>query len=226
VPRSQVSLAFPGRAHDLLSYAGALVAYLSAAHFESHQCLPVVSWASVGTLGCLLWCCHFFKRIFECSWVHRYAGRRVPLADALYEYVYYWGFGIWNAVALSSKATIPIDAVGMAAIVVFLVAESGNGWAHLKLRALRRPNTNERNIPRGGLFNWVSSANYTFELLAWAGFCLLARTLASVVFLLAIALVLGSWAKKRHQRYLELFDGKDGRPLYPAGRRALIPGLF
>jgi hypothetical protein len=46
------------------------------------------------------------------------------------------------------------------------------------------------------------------------------------VYLIGIAGVLGAWARKRHQRYHEVFDGSEGRAPYPAERRAFIPLVF
>ena len=217
---------FPGRPHDVFSYSGALIVFLGVTCYRSKWSVDGSHWASIATIASALWCEHFVRRVIECLTVHRYANRQVPLSDALGEYLYYWGFGVWNAVALSSRGSVLLDVIGWLGLLTFVTGEIGNAWAHWKLRALRRPNTDDRGIPEGGLFKWVSCANYTYELIAWAGFCILTRTLASVVYLAGIALVLGSWAWKRHKRYHEYFDGKGGRPRYPSERRAFIPFVF
>lgn len=215
----------PGRPSDLTSYTGALLVTVTIAFLRLGPDGLSASF-SLGHLGLLLWCCHFCRRIVECLFVHRYAGRRVPLGDAIGEYAYYWGFGAWTAWASASKSATPLDVVSVIGLLLFVSGELGNAWAHLKLRALRRPNTNDRAIPRGGLFQWVSCANYSYEILAWTGFAVTMRTLPSWVFLVAVTPILASWAKKRHARYHELFDGKDGRMLYPPQRRALLPWVF
>jgi very-long-chain enoyl-CoA reductase len=216
----------PGKPHDLLSYTGALVLTIVVAGsrmVSSGVATPVFT---LGTLALILWCSHFSRRIVECLAVHRYAGRRVPLGDALGEYAYYWGFGTWNAWAFATHSQSSIDSLGYLGLATFVLGELGNAWSHLRLRALRRPDTNERGIPTGGLFEWVSCANYSYEILTWCGFALVMRNLPSLVFLGAIIPILAGWAKKRHARYHVLFDGHDGRPLYPTRRKALVPWLF
>lgn len=219
-PESQ-SRTFPGRPHDLTSYAGALIVYPVVAMLRTS---PHESVLNLTLVAGLLWGFHFTRRIAECLWVHRYADRRVPLADAISEYFYYWGFGAW--VAYSTAGRGAFDATLGVGVVVFVIGEAGNAWAHQKLRALRRPNTKDRGIPVGGLFRWVSCANYTYEIIAWSGFCIAVHTIAACVFLVGVIVVLASWARKRHARYLAYFDGSSGRPTYPSERRALVPLVF
>ena len=111
-------------------------------------------------------------------------------------------------------------------LVLFVSAEVGNSRAHVLLRALRAPNGQERPIPRGFLFELVSCPHYFCEILAWLGFCLVTGTLAGVVFMLLGAVILAVWARTRHVAYLRNYDGRDGRELYPAKHRALIPFVF
>jgi len=178
-------------------------------------------------LGVLSWCYHFARRTAESAWVHRYGKPRVPLGDILVEYVYYWGFAGWIAVSLTSpRYRHEVDWLVVVGAVVFAVAESGNARAHRMLRALRPEGSNVRVIPRGFLFERVSSPHYLFEILSWLGFALMTQVLAAYAFLLVGAGILGAWAHARHAAYRKDFDGREGREQYPATRRALIPGLF
>lgn len=211
----------PGRPHDLTSYTGALLIYAMVSVLRNSAAAQLSEFFS---LGLILWACHFVRRITECLWVHRYAGRRVPLGDALGEYAYYWGFAAW--IAYGSPSRTLVEPLVLLGVCLFVVGEIGNAWAHLKLRALRRPNTQDRGIPNGGLFNWVSSANYSYEILAWLGFGIAIRTPSAWLYFAGVVGVLASWAKKRQSRYHSYFDGKGGRPAYPKERRALVPWLF
>ena len=75
-------------------------------------------------------------------------------------------------------------------------------------------------IPRGGLFRYVSSPSYLYELLAWSGFALATYTLGAV-FVLGMSLAnLVPRAAATHRWYREKFDD------YPAQRRALIPFVW
>ncbi len=214
------------RASDLISYVGAVLV------FGFVLLMRLGSVSGPGGLGAGLlvaaaaWLLHFARRSAECLWVHRYSERRNPLGDALVEYAYYWGFGSWIAWSLSSHAGRGLDALALLGLGLFLLGELGNAWAHQKLRALRAPQSQERGLPSGGLFDWVSCANYSYEILSWLGFAVMTRSLAAGLFCGAGAAILAGWAKARHARYRELFDGREGRPLYPSQRRALVPFVW
>src|SRR6185295_16774726 len=94
---------------------------------------------------------------------------------------------------------------------VFVVAELGNARAHRMLRNLRPEGSKLRVIPRGFLFERVSSPHYLFEILSWVRFALVTQTWAALAFLVVGAGILGSWARVRHAAYYEQFDGREGR---------------
>ena len=50
------------------------------------------------------------------------------------------------------------------------------------IRHLRAPGDRKHYIPRGGMFRWVSSANYFGELVEWTGFAILTWSAAGAVF--------------------------------------------
>jgi very-long-chain enoyl-CoA reductase len=206
------------RFHNALSYGvAALIFAAIATILGTHAWLPT-----------LLWIGHFSRRTLESLFVHRYSGRPVPPADYLVEYLYYWGFATWIAWSLSdSNWSLPAAVQTYAAVAIFLLGQLGNGWAHLKLRALRsRRGTTDRAIPRGGLFEWVSCPHYMFEILSWCGFALLTRVWGSYAFLALGTVLVSSYAWTRHRAYRSEFDGLEGRPLYPSRRRAILPLLL
>lgn len=75
-------------------------------------------------------------------------------------------------------------------------------------------------IPRGGLFEYVSSPSYLTELVFWAGFALFTWSLAGVYILAISAANLVPRARATHAWYREKF------PDYPPERKALIPFLW
>jgi len=208
------------RLHNTLSYSVAAVSMPLAVALTE----PGRLW----TLPPAFWVLHFVRRTAESLWVHRYSGRPVPVGDWLVEYIYYWGFGAWIGIAWAQSALAP-PASWMVALgsLLLLVGEGGNAWAHQVLRRLRaRSGSSQRVLPYQGLFQWVDCPHYLFEILSWVGFALLTGLLASGVFALAVIAILTWYASQRHSRYLQEFDGQEGRPAYPASRRALVPGLF
>lgn len=171
---------------------------------------------------------HFARRTAEALFVHRYSGRPIPPADYLVEYLYYWGFAYWIARGLNASTGSPSDGVFLAVgLAIFLVGESGNAWAHQKLRALRSSSgSTERKIPSGGAFELVACPHYLFEITTWVGFAVMTRVIGAYAFLGLGAAILATYARTRHVAYRKDFDGQDGRELYPAKRRALVPLVF
>lgn len=75
-------------------------------------------------------------------------------------------------------------------------------------------------IPRGGLFRWVSCPHYLGELLEWIGFAILTWSLPAAAFATWTAANLLPRARAHHEWYLDRFED------YPDDRRAVIPGVF
>lgn len=213
------------RLHNLISYSFAQLVFVVA--LKARLDLSGKRLGTFALLAALAWCFHFARRTAESAWVHRFARPAYSVTDVLVEYVYYWGFAVWNALALTATDyREPPLAVALLGLVTFAVGQFGNARAHRELRALRAPGSRARVIPRGFLFERVSCPHYGFEILTWVGFALLAGTWASRAFLLLGAGVLASWARTRHVAYRRDFDGLEGREKYPRERRALIPGVF
>ncbi|KAK2529774.1 Srd5a1 [Columba guinea] len=72
----------------------------------------------------------------------------------------------------------------------------------------------------GGMFEYVSGANFFGEILEWFGFALACCTIESLAFALCTLFILGSRAKQHHQWYLEKFED------YPKNRKIVIPFVY
>lgn len=88
------------------------------------------------------------------------------------------------------------------------------------LRNLRQPGETGYKIPRGGLFEYVSAANYFGELVEWCGYGLASWSVQGGAFALFTFCVLLPRAQEHHQWYLQKFED------YPKFRKVLIPFLF
>jgi len=87
------------------------------------------------------------------------------------------------------------------------------------LRNLRKPGETGYKIPYGGMFEYVSGANFFGEILEWMGFALaMGCALPGVTFALCTACNIGPRAMAHHRWYLEKFPEQ-----YPRQRRALVP---
>ncbi|MFH4980778.1 hypothetical protein AB6A40_007487 [Gnathostoma spinigerum] len=125
--------------------------------------------------------------------------------------------GAWHAkyvVFSSTWITSPLTFVG---IILFLVGITTNIHSDSILRNLRRPGEEGYKIPRGGMFDYVSSANYFGECLEWIGYALMARTLPSFTFALFTLCNIGPRGLSYHRWYVEKFED------YPKKRKAIIP---
>ncbi|XP_048457325.1 3-oxo-5-alpha-steroid 4-dehydrogenase 2-like [Rhincodon typus] len=72
----------------------------------------------------------------------------------------------------------------------------------------------------GGLFEYVSAANYFSEIVEWFGYSIATWTFPAFAFAIFTAVFLESRAVYHHRFYMERF--KD----YPKSRKILIPFLF
>lgn len=90
------------------------------------------------------------------------------------------------------------------------------------VRHLRKPGDTRHYIPKGGMFRYVTSANYLGEFLEWVGFAVLTWSLAGAVFAFWTFANLAPRARKLHQRYVNEF-GDNYRRL---NRRYILPFLY
>lgn len=73
-------------------------------------------------------------------------------------------------------------------------------------------------IPHGGLFEYVSGANFAGEIVEWFGWAIAAGCLPAWAFALFTAMNIGPRAIQHHRWYKRHFGAA-----YPAHRMALIP---
>jgi len=182
----------------------------------------------VQRLGVGCWIAHYAKRELETLFVHRFSKGTMPIANIFKNSAYYWGFAVMVGYYLIhpkyTPPTNPYQVYG--GLALFVVAELLNLQCHVALRNLRPAGTKERRIPRGGLFELVSCPNYTFEVLAWVGFTIMTQVLGAALFTVVGLVQMTVWALGKHRNYRKEFDGKDGRPAYPRGRKSIIPFII
>ncbi|CAL1526182.1 unnamed protein product [Lymnaea stagnalis] len=85
------------------------------------------------------------------------------------------------------------------------------------LRNLRKSGETGYKIPYGGMFNYISGANFFGEMVEWFGFAILNWTLPTMAFSVFTLCNVGPRAFQHHRWYKEKFDD------YPRNRKALIP---
>jgi len=103
---------------------------------------------------------------------------------------------------------------------VFLTGMSINIHSDHVLRNLRKSGDTGYKIPRGGMFEYVSGANFFGEVVEWFGFAILCYSLPSIAFAFFTLFNIGPRACQHHKWYKEKFDD------YPKNRMALIPFIL
>lgn len=90
------------------------------------------------------------------------------------------------------------------------------------IRHLRKPGDHKHYIPFGGMFKYVTSANYFGELTEWVGYAILTWSMPGVVFALWTFANLGPRARSLHHRYEEEF----GDDFIKLKRKYIIPYIW
>lgn len=156
----------------------------------------------VQTYALYYWCFHYFKRIMETFFVHRFSHATSPLNNVFRNCAYYWSFGSYIAYYVNHPLYTPVSDLQMKIGFAFgLLCQVSNFYCHILLKNLRSPDGNGGyQIPRGFLFNIVTCANYTTEIYQWLGFNIATQTVAGYVFLVVATLIMTNWALAKHRR--------------------------
>nr|KAG5712841.1 hypothetical protein BaRGS_007438 [Batillaria attramentaria] len=117
----------------------------------------------------------------------------------------------------AADAAVNSGQVGMG---VFFVGMATNIYSDHILRSLRKEGEKGYKIPYGGMFEYVSGANFFGEAVEWSGFAIMCGTLPAAAFALFTVCNIGPRAYQHHRWYLEKFED------YPKNRKAIIPFIL
>ena len=106
--------------------------------------------------------------------------------------------------------------------VVFLFGFIVNLQSDSIIRHLRKPGDTKHYIPRGGMFRYVSSANYFGELMEWVGFAIASWSWAGAVFAWWTFANLAPRANSLYKRYAQEF----GEEFTSLKRKRIIPFIY
>lgn len=156
----------------------------------------------VQTYALYYWCFHYFKRIMETFFVHRFSHATSPISNVFRNCAYYWSFGSFIAYYVNHPLYTPVSDLQMKIGFAFgIICQIANFYCHILLKNLRSTDgSGGYQIPRGFLFNIVTCANYTTEIYQWVGFNIATQTVAGYIFLVVAALIMTNWALTKHRR--------------------------
>lgn len=107
-------------------------------------------------------------------------------------------------------------------IAVFLFGFITNLHSDYIIRHLRKPGDTKHYIPKGGMFRFVSSANYFGEFMEWVGFAIASWSWSGAVFALWTFANLGPRANSLYKRYEQEF----GEEFTSLNRKRMIPFIY
>lgn len=122
------------------------------------------------------------------------------------------------SLATDARSSQPHFYIG---VVLFFAGWAANYHSDDILRNLRKPGETGYKIPHGGLFEFVSGANFAAETLEWIGFAVASNTLPAWTFAIFTFCNVGPRAVAHHRWYQAKF-----KEAYPAKRKAFVPFLW
>lgn len=176
----------------------------------------------------LLYELHYFQRSFIFPMLIRGKGR-MPIAiiamGVLFNLVNVYMIGGW-LFYVSPADSYPTEWLYspqfIVGIIIFFAGMLINLQSDHIIRHLRRPGDTRHYIPQGGMYRYVTSANYLGELTEWIGYAILTWSLGGVAFVVWTFANLAPRAKSIHSRYISEF-GDQYRSL---NRKYIIPYLY
>ncbi|XP_006835225.1 PREDICTED: 3-oxo-5-alpha-steroid 4-dehydrogenase 2 [Chrysochloris asiatica] len=215
--RMPVGICLPARAAWFLQELPSFVVPAGILALQSYSLFRTPELVLLG-----LFCAHYFHRTFIYSLLTR--GRPLPLVFLFKGFIFCFGNGFLQGYYLIYCGEYSYkwytDLRFSLGIVLFILGMTINIHSDCILRQLRKPGETTYRIPQGGLFTYVSGANYLGEIIEWFGYALATWSLPGLAFAFFSLSFLGLQAVHHHRFYLKIF--KD----YPKSRKALIPFIF
>lgn len=106
--------------------------------------------------------------------------------------------------------------------VLFIAGMVINLHSDYIIRHLRKPGDNKHYIPKGGMFTYVSSANYFGEILEWFGFAILTWSIPGAIFCIWTFANLAPRANSLYEKYAQEF----GEEFTSLKRKKVIPFIY
>lgn len=185
-------------------------------------------WDIVPLVFFLLFQAHYFQRSFIFPMIMR-GKNRMPLVIVLMGVV----FNVVNAYMqggwifyMSPEGMYGTDWLYtpqfVVGVVVFTAGMAINLNSDYIIRNLRRPGDTAHYIPKGGMFRYVSSANYLGEFVEWVGFAIMTWSCAGLLFAWWTFANLAPRAWRIHRRYAEEF----GEEFTKLKLKRIIPFIY
>lgn len=107
-------------------------------------------------------------------------------------------------------------------VLLFFTGMAINIHSDRIVRNLRKPGDTRHYLPEGGMFRYVSSANYFGEIVEWTGFAVLTWSLTGALFAIWTFANLVPRANALYHKYEEMF----GQEFIRKKRKKIIPFIY
>ena len=172
----------------------------------------------------IAWLAHYIPRTF--IYPFRQSGREKPYPVIVASMAIVFnllngfanGYGVFNLYSYSSSWFYSWQFIS--GIAIFITGFVINKTADEKLKLLRKNSPEEYVIPRGWLFDFISSPHYFGEIIEWAGWAIMTWSLPGLAFSVFTFANLFPRAVASHRWYKSHFPG------YPLDRKAIIPFIL
>lgn len=189
---------------------------------------PARYWVNIALS--LIFLLHYFNRSFIFPMKMRGRSRMswlIPAMGATFNIINAYLIGAWlfhfapqGYYDLSSHPEMLLPL--LAGLAIFAIGMRINMHSDHIIRHLRRPGEKGHKIPRGGMFGYVTSANYFGEILEWCGYGIMTLSWAGALFALWTAANLVPRAAKLHKRY----ENEFGLEYTSLNRKKIIPFIY
>ncbi|XP_066553193.1 3-oxo-5-alpha-steroid 4-dehydrogenase 2 isoform X2 [Amia ocellicauda] len=191
--------------------------------------VPLLLWATAGetsvigrTLLLALFCGHYFQRSFIYALLTK--GRPSPFFIVVSAVIFCTVNGLFQGSYMLFCAQYDeawlTDIRLILGLTLFFLGMAINIHSDHILRNLRQTGEVVYKIPRGGLFEYVSGANFFGEIIEWFGYAIATWSLPAFSFAFFTMCSIGPRAFHHHRFYLQKFED------YPRARKALIPFII
>jgi 3-oxo-5-alpha-steroid 4-dehydrogenase 1 len=171
-----------------------------------------------------LWEIHYLYRTCLFPLLMRGSSKRFPVLLVIFAFIFNSLNGYANGMFLAWTGLTAAGSFASLRVGIGVALFAAGFFTHVLadrgLRRLRKPGEIGYKIPRGGLWDYISSPNYFGEITQWCGWALATWSLPGLAFaVFTVAnLVPRAWANRRW--YLETFND------YPRERKSVIPFVF
>lgn len=225
--KDDASTTWPSKLAMMVIYTPALLASMTLLILGLYV-RPIPTFIPLPSLANAFSVIHMGKRCLEVLFLHKYSGRTDRGTPKMIS-TFYTLAATLIAFAAGGRnnhgATPTMIIIGTA---MFAIGIAGNFYHHYLLATLRSSITTKGNdskkyvAPRGGLFSFVATPHYLFELIGWLGIAIVSNHLNVYLSVAGMVSYLGGRSVAQNDFNRTNFDEKE----WPVDRKNIVPFVF